>query len=107
MAMEAYENKTERKVIFDTDSKPVGIDNHASAYISGNIDDFEGKLEETNQVIKGFGGTSTRNVYRGTAELKIEDDNGKVHKDRRLPNSYYVPNSKGRLLSPQHWLREL
>jgi hypothetical protein len=31
--------------------------------------------------------------------LKIEDDNGKVHKDH-LPNSYYVPNTKGRLLSP-------
>jgi hypothetical protein len=106
MAMEAYENKTERKVIFDTDSKPVGIDNHASAYISGDIDDFEGKLEETNRVIKGFSGTSTRNVYRGTAVLKIEDDDGKVHKDH-LPNSYYVPNTKGRLLSPQHWSREL
>ncbi len=49
MAMEAYENKTERtQVIFDTNSKPVGIDNHASAYISGNIGDFDGKLEETN-----------------------------------------------------------
>jgi hypothetical protein len=58
MAMEAYENKTEREVIFDTDSKPVGIDNCASAYISGDIDDFDGKLEETNRVIKGFGGTS-------------------------------------------------
>jgi hypothetical protein len=106
MAMEAYENKTERKAIFDTNSKPVGIDNHVSAYISGNIDDFDGKLEETNQVIKGFGGTSTRNVYRGTAVLKIEDDDGKVHKDH-LPNSYYVSNTKGQLLSPQHWSREL
>ncbi len=47
MVMEAHENKTEREVIFDTDSKPVGIDNHASAYISGNIDDFDGELEET------------------------------------------------------------
>jgi len=48
MAMAAYENKTERDVIFDTNSKPVGIDNHASAYISGNIDDFVGELKETN-----------------------------------------------------------
>jgi signal transduction histidine kinase len=36
MVMEAYKNKTEREVIFDTDSKPVGIDNCASAYISGD-----------------------------------------------------------------------
>lgn len=105
-AMAAYENKTERDVVFDTDSKPVGIDNRASAYISGDIDDFDGELEETNRVIKGFGGTRTTNVYRGTAVLKIEDDEGKVHKDR-LPNSYYVPGTKGRLLSPQHWSREL
>jgi hypothetical protein len=48
MAMEAHENKTECEVIFDTNSKPVGIDNHASAYISGNIDDFDGELKETN-----------------------------------------------------------
>jgi hypothetical protein len=38
--------------------------------------------------------------------LKIEDDDGNVHKDR-LPNSYYVLNTKGKLLSPQHWLGEL
>jgi Fe-S cluster assembly iron-binding protein IscA len=105
-AMAAYENKSERDVVFDTDSKPVGIDNHASAYISGDIDDFVGELEETNQVIKGFGGTRTTNVYRGTAVLKIEDNDGKVHKDC-LPNSYYVPGTTGRLLSPQHWSREL
>jgi hypothetical protein len=84
--------------------KLVGIDNYASAYISGNIDDFDGELEVTNRVIKGFGGTSTRNVYHGTAVLKIKDDDGKVHKDH-LPNSCYVSNTKGRLLSPQHWSR--
>jgi hypothetical protein len=38
--------------------------------------------------------------------LKIEDDDGIVHKDH-LPNSYYVLNTKGRLLSPQNWSREL
>jgi hypothetical protein len=37
---------------------------------------------------------------------QIKDDNAKVHKDC-LPNSYYVPNTKGWLLSPQHWSREL
>jgi hypothetical protein len=104
--MAMYENKTEREVIFDTDLKLVGIDNYASAYISGNIDDFDGELEVTNQVIKGFGGTSARNVYHGTAVLKIKDDDGEVHKDP-LPNSCYVSNTKGRLLSPQHWSREL
>jgi len=59
--------------VFDADFKPVGIDNLASAYISGNIDDFVSELEETNQIIKGFGGTRTTNVYRGTAVLKIKE----------------------------------
>ena len=72
MAMEAHENKTECEVIFDTNSKPVGIDNHASAYISGNIDDFDGELKETNWVNKGFSGTRTRNMFCCTAVLKAD-----------------------------------
>jgi len=48
-AMEAMDNKTERSnIIFDTDSSEIGIDNRASAYISGDTNDFIGKLEETN-----------------------------------------------------------
>ena len=98
--------RTEHEVQFDTDSKPIGIDNRASAFISGDTNDFEGELVKTNRFIKGFGGTKTGNVMRGTANVSWDDDEGKGH-TFRLPNSYYVPGCNVRLLSPQHWSREL
>ena len=40
----------------------------------------------------------------GTIKWKWCDDEGKVHK-HIIPNSYYVPNGKAQLLSPQHWAK--
>ena len=37
----------ERIVRFDTDSKPIGVDNRCSVCISHYIDDFIGPLEDT------------------------------------------------------------
>ena len=42
-----YTNQTQRAGRWDVDSKPLGIDNRASAFISGNIDDFVGPLQDT------------------------------------------------------------
>ncbi len=106
LAMETLTNKVERSTILDTDSKAIGIDNRCSAYLSGYVEDFQGPLEATNRVIKGFGGTQTTDVSKGTAFIRLEDDGGKVH-TFKLPNSYYVPGCKVRLLSPQHWAQEL
>lgn len=41
----------------------------------------------------------------GTVKWKIEDDKGKIHKIN-LPNTYYSPTSKKRLLFPQHWAQK-
>jgi Reverse transcriptase (RNA-dependent DNA polymerase) len=92
--------------IFDTDSALIGIDNRASACMSDNIHDFSGSLQPTNRVIRGFAGTKTTNVQIGTISWRIEDDNGKVT-THVIPNSYYVPDGKVRLLSPQHWAKML
>jgi hypothetical protein len=92
--------------IFDTDSALIGIDNRASACMSDNIHDFSGTLQPTNRVIRGFAGTKTTNVQIGTISWRIEDDNGKVT-THVIPNSYYVPDGKVRLLSPQHWAKML
>ncbi len=106
LAMETRMNKIERTSTIDTDSKTIGIDNSCSAYISGYAEDFQGLLEPTEQVIKGFGGTCTSKVLKGTAFLRIENDSGKIH-DFKIPNSYFVPGYRVRLLSPQHWAQEL
>jgi hypothetical protein len=92
--------------IFNTDSALIGIDNRASACMSDNIHDFSGPLQPTNRVIRGFAGTKTTNVQIGTISWRIEDDNGKVT-THIIPNSYYVPDGKVRLLSPQHWAKML
>ena len=92
----------ERIVKFDTDAKPIGVDNRCSACISPYIEDFIGPLEETNKTIKGFDGARTENPKSGTLRWRWSDDSGKVH-TFEIPNSYYVPSCELRLLSPQHW----
>lgn len=106
LAMESKTNKSERTGILDTDSRAIGIDNRCSAYLSGYTDDFIGELTPTDKIIKGFGGTQTTNVSRGTALIRLEDDTGRIH-TFKLPNSYYVPGCNVRLLSPQHWSQQL
>jgi hypothetical protein len=89
---------------FDTDSRPVGIDNRCSACISHDVTDFIGDIRPSNRWIKGFGGSRTTNVQTGTLQWSLEDDDGKVH-TFRIPNSYYVEQGGVRLLSPQHWAK--
>ena len=91
-----------RIVKFDTDAKPIGVDNRCSACISPYIEDFIGPLEDTNKTIKGFAGARTNNPKIGTLRWQWSDDSGKMHVFE-IPNSYYVPECEQRLLSPQHW----
>jgi hypothetical protein len=102
-AMQADAKKdTERRVRFDLDSKWVGVDKRCSGCISHVRSDFVGILNDCNRVIKGFGGSRTTNVKVGTIRWKWEDDQGRQH-SFDIPNSFYVPDGKLRLLSPQHW----
>ena len=39
---------------FDTDSRPIGIDNRCSACISHKKEDFVGELKSTKKTIRGF-----------------------------------------------------
>ena len=106
LAKQAAANPKRHTFIVDSDSKAIGIDNRASAFISGDITDFQGPLIDTNKVVKGFGGTRVTGVKRGTAVIRIEDDEGRTHRVR-LKDSYYVQGSKDRLLSPQHFAQEM
>ncbi len=71
---------------FDTDSKPIGIDNRCTACISHDATDFVGDILPSNRWIKGFGGSKTTNVRTGTLRWSLEDDEGKIH-------SFLFPNS--------------
>ena len=92
----------ERTIKFNTDTEPIGVDNRCSACISPYIEDFIGPLEDTNKTIKGFAGAKTNNPKAGTLRWQWLDGAWKMH-TFEIPNSYYVPESEHRLLSPQHW----
>ena len=100
----AGEEVRDNRVHFDTDSGRIGIDNRASACISHYIGDFVGPLVKVNRAIKGFGGERVWNVYKGTLVWRFCDDEGQVHRFK-IPDSYYIPRGKCRLLSPQHWAK--
>jgi hypothetical protein len=93
---------TERVAHFDTDSEWIGVDNRCSGCISHVRSDFVSELKASNRVVKGFGGSRTTNVKIGTLRWSWEDDQGRTH-TFDIKNSYYIPDGKVRLLSPQHW----
>ena len=103
LACPAKQTTTQERIIkFDTDAKPIGVDNRCSACISPYIEDFIGPLEDTNKTIKRFAGARTNNPKSGTLCWQWSYDSGKIH-TFEIPNSYYVPSCELRLLSPQHW----
>ena len=104
MALQTNAGKYTNQVRFDTDSAPIGIDNRCSACISHVAQDFIGPLRDSGRTIKGFAGSRTKGVKVGTLVWKWEDNDGKLSKFT-IPNSYYVPEGKVRLLSPQHWAK--
>ena len=93
-----------QQAMFDTDSAAVGIDNHCTACIFNDINDFVGPLSKTDRKIKGFGGSRTTNMQLGTIVWKIPDDQGRMF-THRIPKSYYVPHGGVKLLNPQHFAK--
>jgi hypothetical protein len=75
--------------MFDMDSALIWVYNRCTGCISHRIKDFEGLLTESNQSIKGFGGSRTANVMIGSIVWKWQDYNGTVHKFI-IPKSFYV-----------------
>jgi hypothetical protein len=97
--------KQKEALTFDTDSAPVGIDNRCSVCMSHVKSDFIGELQEARLAVTGFHGTKHCKVYKGTIHWRLEDDHGSIH-DICIPGSYYVPDGKHRLISPQHWAQK-
>ena len=78
LAKQASAKKSQTTIPFDTDSKTLGVDDRASAFISGHIKDFE-NLQSCDRVINAFGGSTITGIQRGTANVSFEDDQGMVH----------------------------
>jgi GAG-pre-integrase domain len=93
---------------FDTDSIPVKVDNCCTRTMSGFESDFiPGTMKVLVGVnVYGFADSKSQITHTGTIGWKISDDEGMDH-DICVPNSYYVPGCRARLLSPQHWAQEV
>jgi hypothetical protein len=90
-------------MIFDTDSKPVKIDNCCTKSMSCSMDDFvPNSLKiDRNKNVHGYGGSLAPFAHQGTIQWSFKDDSG-MRQTLSIPKSRYVPNSAVRLLSPQH-----
>ena len=92
-------------VVFDSDAKPIAIDNCSSRCLTTSRKDFlPGTVEPCNVVIVGVGGRVKCDV-KGTVCWTIEDDQGRSH-DIIVPDTPMCPTLPHRLLSPQHWAQE-
>jgi len=95
----------ESYLCFDSNSYTIGVDNHASRCIANSPHLFTDlTLVPQGKQVKGIGaGLSIEDV--GTYVMRIQDDNGKLHKIK-IPNSLFLPKLRRCLLSPQHWSQE-
>jgi hypothetical protein len=100
--MESSKGTNSNAVQFDTDATTLGIDNRCTAGISDKKGHFISSLIPGQKVIKGFHGSKATEVMSGTIQWQWLDDNGLEH-TFTIPGSYYVPEGRCRLLSPQHW----
>ena len=91
--------------MFDTDSRPVGMDSRASACISDDPADFPHGYTLTNKKVKVFGGLFHGKVYQGILRWNFQEDDGTID-SQEIPGSYYIPEGGMRLLSPQHWSQQ-
>ncbi len=104
-ALQGTHGKPRRnQVHFDSDSFPIGVDNHTS-YCMVNYPHLlenlvlskEGTVDGINEWFKIQG--------KGTFKFTIMDNNGRPH-NIPIPNSLYLPGLKNCLLSPQHWAQK-
>ncbi len=90
------------QVRFDSDSYPIGVDNHASKCMAHAPHLFKNlRLNKNNGQVDEI--TSGLDIAgQGTFKFNITDDVGKAHMVKK-PNSLYEPNLKRCLLLPQYW----
>ena len=84
-----------------SESGAIFIENRCTSCISHITEEFVRELFDSTRRIKGFVGTISPLIKKGTLQWKWEDD---IVTEQKLliPNSYYVPSGKCRLLIPQH-----
>jgi hypothetical protein len=87
----------------DTDPYDILIENGCSQSITNNLQDYSKPPKLSDMRIRGFNENTTQTKV-GSVSWRIHNVNGRIH-CIQLPDTYYSPHAKSRLLSPQHWAR--
>jgi hypothetical protein len=96
----------DRSAAFDSDSKPIAIDNCSSRCLTNSRQDFlPGTVSRCNVAVSGVGGL-IKCKTKGTVSWTIEDDQGRSH-DVLIPDTPMCTMLPNRLFSPQHWAQEI
>jgi hypothetical protein len=92
-------------VRFDSNSYPIGVDNHASRCMANTPHLFENlRLNDNKGQVDGINsGLDIKGEV--TFKFNLTDNDGKAHMIK-IPNSLYIPNLKRCVLLPQHWAQE-
>jgi hypothetical protein len=93
-------NPWSNQVHFNSDSFPIGVDNHVSYCYVNSLHLLDNLILSNEGSVDGI--TDGLPIMgKGTFNFTIGDDNCRWH-DIRIPKSLYVPRMKKCLLSPQH-----
>jgi hypothetical protein len=91
------------QVRFDSDSFPIGVDNHASYCYVNSSHLLDNLILPNKSSVDGItDGLPIKG--KGTFKFTIEDNKGRRH-NICIPEFLYVPGLKKCLLSPQHWVQ--
>jgi hypothetical protein len=95
-----------RSEAFNSDSKPIAIDNCSSRCLTNSGQDFlPGTVRSCNVSVSGVG-RLIKCKTKGTVSWTIEDDQGRSH-DALIPDTPMCTMIPNRLFSPQHWAQEI
>jgi hypothetical protein len=104
LAFQADGGSQSPHVCFDSNSIPIGVDNHASCCLANERHLFKNLRPFRSRCVGGIeGGLEIKG--QGTLVLDINDNNRKPH-CIKIPNSLYLPDLRMCLLLPQYWTQE-
>ena len=85
---------------FDSDSQALMLDDHTSACITNDKDDFIKLPKHVDRKVRGIKG-HTKATHRGTLKWHVKDDNRLAHV-MVIKGAYLIPDMATRILSSQH-----
>ena len=88
MQIQPWEKRPKNRLVFDSDSYDILIDNCCSHTLTNDLKDYIEPPIKSKVKIRGYNG-STNSTRVGTVKWKIKDDNGKVH-NFILPNTFFT-----------------